>query len=460
MITFDHVTYTYEGQTVPSLRDCSFTVEPGELILFTGESGCGKTTIIKLINGLLQHSGGGTLEGAVTVGGRDVAGAPLWELAQTVGSVFQNPKSQFFNLDTTGEVLFGLESRGASREEMSRALDSAVQVCGVGPLLDRNIFALSGGEKQRIACASAWAMGPEVFVLDEPSSNLDGEGIRQLRDILRRLKAAGKTVLVAEHRLWYAADLADRVFYLREGQLERIYTGGEFLALPEEKRRSMGLRSLTEVPLPEPHPSSEASGLTVRGLRASYGGRTVWQDVSFTALRGQITAITGHNGAGKTTLARCLCGLMKEQAGTILWDGSPLGRKERRRKAFLIMQDVNLQLFGDSVLAEARLGGTATEQEALAALERMNLAQYAQAHPLALSGGQKQRLAIVDGCLSGKELLIFDEPTSGLDHAHMLEVSRLLRELAERGLCVLVITHDGEFLRESGARAVSWLSAE
>ena len=124
MITFDHVTYTYEGQTVPSLRDCSFTVGPGELILFTGESGCGKTTIIKLINGLLQHGGGGALEGAVTVGGRDVAGTPLWELAQTVGSVFQNPKSQFFNLDTTGEVLFGLESRGASREEMSQALDS------------------------------------------------------------------------------------------------------------------------------------------------------------------------------------------------------------------------------------------------------------------------------------------------------------------------------------------------
>ena len=132
VITFDHVTYTYEGQTEPSLRDCSFTVEPGELILFTGESGCGKTTIIKLINGLLQHGGGGALEGAVTVGGRDVAGTPLWELAQTVGSVFQNPKSQFFNLDTTSEVLFGLESRGASHDEMAQALESAVQVCGVG----------------------------------------------------------------------------------------------------------------------------------------------------------------------------------------------------------------------------------------------------------------------------------------------------------------------------------------
>ena len=191
MIAFDHVTYTYEGRERPSLFDCFFTVEPGELILLTGESGCGKTTIIKLINGLLQHSRDGTLEGMVTVDGREVSKVPLWELSQTVGSVFQNPKSQFFNLDTTSEVLFGLESRGASHQEMEQALSSAARVCGVRPLLERNIFALSGGEKQRIACASAWAMGPEVFVLDEPSSNLDGEGIRQLRDILRRLKAAG-----------------------------------------------------------------------------------------------------------------------------------------------------------------------------------------------------------------------------------------------------------------------------
>ena len=192
MIIFDHVTYAYEGKETPSLRDCTFSVKPGELILLTGESGCGKTTIIKLVNGLLQHTGGGTLAGTVMVGGQDVAQTPLWELARTVGSVFQNPKSQFFNLDTTSEVLFGLESRGASHDEMAQALESAVQVCGVGPLLERSIFALSGGEKQRVACASAWAMGPELFVLDEPSSNLDGEGIRQLREILKQLKKARK----------------------------------------------------------------------------------------------------------------------------------------------------------------------------------------------------------------------------------------------------------------------------
>ena len=332
MISFDHVTYTYEGKETPSLRDCTFSVKPGELILLTGESGCGKTTIIKLVNGLLQHTGGGTLAGTVMVGGQDVAQTPLWELARTVGSVFQNPKSQFFNLDTTSEVLFGLESRGASHDEMAQALESAAQVCGVGPLLERSIFALSGGEKQRIACASAWAMGPELFVLDEPSSNLDGEGIRQLREILKQLKKGGKTVLMAEHRLWYAADLADRVLYLRGGQLEREYSGQNFLTLTEKERRSMGLRSIAEVPVssPEPSPTTGADGLMVRELRATYNGAAVWEGVSFRAPRGQITAITGQNGAGKTTLARCLCGLMKEQSGTIFlgWKASaPNGKK-------------------------------------------------------------------------------------------------------------------------------------
>ena len=194
--------------------------------------------------------------------------------------------------------------------------------------------------------------------------------------------------------------------------------------------------------------------IVIRNLCKSFAGKPVLRDFSAVLPVGQVTGLMAPSGAGKTTLARCLCGLMKEQAGTILWDESPLGRKERRRKAFLIMQDVNLQLFGDSVLAEARLGSTATEQEALAALDRMDLAQYTQAHPLALSGGQKQRLAIVDGCLSGKELLIFDEPTSGLDYARMVEVSGVIRDLARQGRIVLVVTHDQEFLQQACDRVL------
>jgi energy-coupling factor transport system ATP-binding protein len=352
MILFDRVTYTYEGKERPSLRNCTFSVKPGELILLTGESGCGKTTIIKLVNGLLRHAGGGALAGAVMVGGRDVTHTPLWELARTVGSVFQNPKSQFFNLDTTSEVLFGLESRGASHDEMAQALESAVQVCGVGTLLERSIFALSGGEKQRIACASAWAMGPELFVLDEPSSNLDGEGIRQLRELLKQLKKAGKTVLVAEHRLWYAADLADRVFYLRGGKLEREYSGQDFLALPEEARRSMGLRSLIGLPLPEPHPAAGADGLTVRGLRAAYNGAAVWEGVSFMRQRANYR-ITGRNGGSKSTWPG-VCAVDEGTKRTIFWVGNASAPYGKKADGVLIMQVVNPALWGTAFAGGGR----------------------------------------------------------------------------------------------------------
>lgn len=463
MITFDHVTYTYEGREQPSLRDCSFTVEPGELVLLTGESGCGKTTIIRLINGLLEHGGGGTLGGTVTVNGQEVSKLPLWELAQTVGSVFQNPKSQFFNLDTTSEVLFGLESRGASHQEMEQALSSAERVCGVGPLLDRNIFALSGGEKQRIACASAYAMGPEVFVLDEPSSNLDDEGIRQLREILKQLKAAGKTVLVAEHRLWYAAGLADRVFYLREGRLERVYSGAEFLSLPEERRRAIGLRSLTEVPLPEPQfaPGEAGDGLSVRNLRASYDRTAVWEQVSFSAPRGQITAITGHNGAGKTTFSRAVCGLHKDCDGQFQWDGRPMERRERLKQSYMVMQDVNYELFADSVEAECSFGIRNPDQKLVTeTLEELGIAAYRERHPNTLSGGQKQRVAVAVSMICGKNLLVFDEPTSGLDFDSMAQVAGLIRRLSDMGKVIFIVTHDFEFVCRTCSRVLHFDEGE
>lgn len=462
MIRFENVTFSYSGKAEPSLSHCSFQIKPGELILLCGVSGCGKTTILKLVNGLLRQGEAGTLSGRILINGRDTSGLPLWEISQSVGSVFQNPKSQFFNLDTTSEVLFGLENRGASHETMEKALVAATRACGIETLLDRNIFQLSGGEKQRIACASAYAMGSELFALDEPSSNLDAAGIHTLREILIRLKSEGKTILLAEHRLWYAADLADRVFYLKDGILEQCFTGKEFLSLSDEKRREMGLRSLSEIAIPPLQKSSAQStgGLAVEDLSAAYGGKSVWEHLSFSVNKGEIAAITGANGAGKTTLARCLCGLHKERSGKILWDGKPMSRRARKKTCFLIMQDVNFQLFSDSVLAEAMLGNDATDEKAKQALEQMDLLPFCEAHPMALSGGQKQRLAVVCGILSGRRLLIFDEPTSGLDFLHMCEVSEQMKQLAAAGYCILVITHDGEFIRESGAKVIDWNSKQ
>lgn len=458
MINFEDVSFTYTGKESPSLSGCSFQVNHGEMILLAGVSGCGKTTVLKLLNGLLQHSEAGTLKGKVTVAGQDISEVPLWKISQIVGSVFQNPKSQFFNLDTTSEVLFGLENQGAAHELMEKALRKATQACGIEELLDRNIFQLSGGEKQRIACASTYAIGPDVFALDEPSSNLDAEGIQQLREILIRLKDERKTIFLAEHRLWYAADLADRVFFLKDGVLEQCFSGKEFLSLSEKQRRDMGLRSLSETPIPALQSACSfcTDGLLVQKLSAAYAGKTVWKNLSFSVDRGEIVAITGHNGSGKSTLARCLCGLHKEKTGTIFWGGKPLTRKSRKKNCFLIMQDVNFQLFSDSVLSEAVLGNNASEEEAKSILEQMDLLPYIESHPMALSGGQKQRLAIACGYLSQRKILIFDEPTSGLDYLHMLQVSEQMKKLAKAGFCILVITHDGEFIQESGAKVIRW----
>ena len=280
------------------------------------------------------------MEGAVTVNGRDVAGTPLWELAQTVGSVFQNPKSQFFNLDTTGEVLLWAWRAGAPLRR--KCLGLWIRAARASAAWARSwtgiSLPLSGGEKQRIACAGAWAMAPEVFVLDEPSSNLDGEGIRRLRDILKQLKAAEKN-----RPGWRSTACGTPPIWLTgcsicgKGGWSKLYTGAEFLTLAgRETALTRGLRELDggcRCPEPPP-PTAETGGLTVRGLRASCGGRAVWEDVSFTAPRGQITAITGHNGAGKTTLARCPV-RFDEGAGRERSYGTeaPLGRKERRRKA-------------------------------------------------------------------------------------------------------------------------------
>ena len=266
MIAFDHVTYTYEGREQPSLRDCSFTVEPGELILLTGESGCGKTTMIKLINGLLQHNGGGTLKGMVTVNGREVSQVPLWELAQTVGSVFQNPKSQFFNVDTTSEVLFGLESRGASHQEMEQALSSAARVCGVRPLLERNIFALSGGEKQRVLIARALVQDTPCLILDEPTNHLDIDSREWIEEAV---EAYDGTLLFVSHDRYFINRFATRIWELTDGTITDYPCG--FAQYRQMKAQEEAEKAAA--PKPEKEREKPAAERPQRGNKAQQAAR-------------------------------------------------------------------------------------------------------------------------------------------------------------------------------------------
>ena len=466
-ITLKNVSFSYSDSLDNAIiRKLNFEIKSGECVVLVGESGCGKTTISKLINGLIPLYQSGTMAGDVFLSDKNTADMTLAEISRHVGSVFQNPRSQFFNIDTDSEIAFGCENLGMDPEEIRERVNRVVKEFHIEHLAGRNIFHLSGGEKQKIACASVSATDPEIFVLDEPSANLDLKTVEDLAEIINFWKSRGKTVVVVEHRIHYLREIADRICYVKDGCIVHEWTPAELEAKGPEYAASLGLRCMNLKQLGEIEDArrslpravfrgghdetsviasreavkqSPAEALTFRDLHFAYNRNFPVLDISELSLpRNQITAIIGHNGAGKSTLAQVLCGLR----GT--WRQK---RKARKYGAYLIMQDVNHQLFTESVLDEILLGmNPQDENAALEILERLNLKEYASCHPMALSGGQKQRVAIGSGVSSGREIVVFDEPTSGLDYRQMLSVSATLQKLAAGGKTLLVITHDPEFI--------------
>jgi energy-coupling factor transport system ATP-binding protein len=474
-ISLKNISFSYSDSLDDAiLKNLNLEIRSGECVVLAGESGCGKTTISRLINGLIPHYHSGTMDGDVFLGDKNTSDMTLAEISRVVGSVFQNPRSQFFNIDTDCELAFGCENLGMDPEEIKQRVENVVQEFHLEHLLGRSIFNLSGGEKQKIACASVSATGPEIFVLDEPSANLDLKTIADLKEIVSRWKKAGKTVVIVEHRLYYLRDVADRICYVKDGQIAYEWTPAELEAKGAAYAACLGLRCMNLEQLnvrdgvilsvvrqahqpckvPElvegPQGSKEldlakqsiAKSIAFTNLTFAYHKKHPILDIDCLELPcGQITALIGHNGAGKSTLAQVLCGLQGN------WRQK---RAARKRGTYLIMQDVNHQLFTESVLDEVLLGmKPQNEKLALEILDGLNLKQYANEHPMALSGGQKQRVAIASGISSGSEIVVFDEPTSGLDYRQMLAVSATLKKLAASGKTLLVITHDPEFILNS-----------
>ena len=455
MITFQDVSFRYkDSEQAQSLKHVSFHIASGEVVLLCGRSGCGKTTITRLINGLIPHFYEGNVMGGVTVAGPDVLAQPITKTAQSVGSVFQNPRSQFFNVDSTSEIVFGCENMGWSFEMIDARLQEVVGVFALTPLLDRNLFHLSGGEKQKIACASVSMADPPVMVLDEPASNLDPGAIRLLAMVIAEWKRQGKTIVIAEHRLTYLRKVADRVIYMEEGRIVQDLPAEQFWQIPDVDICARGLRTTKMIEFHEGRAAciDERERFHIQDLRFSRKEGLTLQIPELSLPCGAIIGILGENGSGKTTLARCLCGLEKSCKGKFVLAGKSLSRRERLRRSFLVMQDVNHQLFTESVEEEVLISMSGCEDEKEAAAERilasMDLLPFRELHPLALSGGQKQRVAVASALASQKDLLIFDEPTSGLDRQHMLEVAENLRRLSALGKTIFLITHDPELVQE------------
>ena len=453
MIEFQNVTFTYHStERENGVYNLNLTIPDGQVVLLCGESGCGKTTLTRLINGLTPEYYEGKLDGVVLVNGKDTVKTPLYELSKAVGSVFQNPRSQFFNVDTTGEIAFGCENIGLPKEEIYRRIGQVTGELKIQKLLDRSLFALSGGEKQKIACASVSAMEPDIFVLDEPSSNLDVVTIADLKQVVAKWKAMGKTVIVAEHRLYYLMDIADRVIYLKNGRIEQDMSAAAFGRLGVEQLRAMGLRSLHPANFSKiPAVSLGSNSIEIKNFLFSYGKMEAMNIPQLSVPQGAIVGILGDNGAGKTTFAKCLCGLEKSAKGTLQIGQEALGAKQRIKKCYMVMQDVNHQLFTESVSDEILLSMQGEDEQANKKqteeiLKSLNLLEYQELHPMSLSGGQKQRVAIGSAIASDKEILVFDEPTSGLDYHHMLEVAGNLQRLSDMGKTLFIITHDPELI--------------
>ena len=456
MIKFENVNVTMQGKRI--LSDINLEIQDGEFVLICGESGCGKTTMTKLINGLIPHFVRDvSVDGTITVCGKNVAEMPMYEIAELVGSVFQNPRTQFFYTNSNAEMAFGLENRGVEPEYIRKKIKNTINELDIEKLEDRDVFSMSGGEKQLLAFASVYAMNPQIYVLDEPSANLDIAAMEKLSERMKVIKEKGHTVVVAEHRLAWIQKFADRIIYMKEGRIEQEFTSDEFKALSDLKRKQMGLRSIVpeQIQIPEITGNSEDAVLQIYNLSCKRKKQMIFQNISLSARAGDIIGITGKNGAGKSTFCNCLCGLLKPKGGEILYQGKKLSEKARTKLFGMVMQEVNHQLFSDSVKNECLLANEeASEQEIRELLEKFDLEEYAEYHPMILSGGQRQRLAICQAVMGEKKLLIFDEPTSGLDFKHMCQVEKLMKQLSEEKYIIIVVTHDYEFLNRACKRYI------
>lgn len=507
MIEITDLSYTYPKQTKPALQEVSLRVGAGEFVLLAGESGSGKSTLLRSLNGLVPHLSGGTIAGQVRVNGLDVVAVGPQQMSRHVGFVFQNPEGQAVLDRVEAEIAFGLESRtpslggggelapsplegegwgeGDIRREMQARVAEVMDLLGLTALRERPLRSLSGGERQKVALASALVLRPSLLVLDEPTSQLDPQAAAELLDLLVRLnRELGLTIVLAEHRLERVLPFVHRVVYVENG---RITLDGPVpetvLKLPHVPPVIALARQLGWQPIPltvadavpfikkmETLPPQKAAThkaatdallLDVKDLNFAYSQQGVLQKVCLQVRAGELVALLGHNGAGKSTLLRCVVGLLQGQ-GEIMVNGRStqnLRVAEICRDVAYLPQNPDDLLFASSVAEELAVTlanhGMATDGVVIdRLLAELGLAETRTAYPRDLSVGQRQRVALGAVAVTEPPLILLDEPTRGLDAGAKLTLAAIWERWLAQGRGILLVTHDVELVAQVAHRVV------
>ena len=460
-LAIEGLTFRYHTRPEPALHDVSLTLEQGELFLVAGASGCGKTTLIRCINGLIPRTYNGDLEGRTLLYGQDACEMTMAQISQTVGTVLQDPERQILGSYVLNEVAFGLENLGLPREEILQRVDETLDYLDISDLSDRETFHLSGGEKQKVALAGVLTMRPSILLLDEPLASLDPASAQEALALFRRLADEGVSIILVEHRVEDALSIhPDRVLFMQEGSITYCGSPDGLAEVVDYRQVKMPAPIVIQRAVNDPPPTFEPvikpDGreplVTFEDVSFGYGdGPTVIHDVNLTIRRGDVIAILGPNGAGKTTLVKHAIGLLKPRQGRVVIEGrdtSELSVAQIAHTLGYVFQSPSHMLFAPTVREELAFGpsnlgydeGTIVEGVARA-IEIVNLEGQEEYPPLALSFGQQKRVSIAAILAMRSRILVMDEPTAGQDYWNYMAFMDSILQM--QGFeSILFITHD------------------
>jgi len=462
-LLIEHLSFRYWRRTEPAIQDIGLTLEAGQVMLIAGSSGCGKTTLMRCINGLIPYTYKGEMSGDIRLFGRSVKGMEMAEISQAVGTLLQDPERQILGSYVLNEVAFGLESLGVPRAEIVSRVEKALGRLGILSLRERETFGTSGGEKQKIALAGVLAMEPKVLLLDEPLASLDPASAHEALWAFRQLADEGIAVMIVEHRVEDVLEIRpDVVLYLDEGKA--VYQGDadglmevvdyRRIKLPAKIVLQRAARDPAPVFEPAARPKSGSEPLVhFEGVHFRYHEEMpeVLKGLDFDIYPGDVIGILGHNGSGKTTLVKHALGLLKPSQGRVLIEGQDTRKTTVAQAAHTVgyvFQSPSQMLFAPTVREELSFGpknlGFPPDEIAKSvdwAIETVNLKSELDMPPLALSFGQQKRISIAAVLAMRSRILMMDEPTAGQDYWNYQAFMDAILQMPGFD-AVIFITHD------------------